>query len=107
LSGVSQDVELAIWIDDAVATRLSGAMLWTHFGVSGPVALNASRHWLHARIENRSVRVTVSFRPGAQLDELDAEWTRRGRTHPRATILSLLARGMPASVARALLDRLA
>jgi predicted flavoprotein YhiN len=37
---------------------------------------------------------------------VDAEWTRRGQTHPRATILSLLSRDVPASAARALLDRL-
>ncbi len=107
LSGVSQNVELSVWIDGRVAVRISGAMLWTHFGVSGPAALNASRHWLRARIENRAVRVTGSFRPGATLQDVDAEWTQRGQTHPRTTVLSLLARDMPASAARALLDRLA
>ncbi|HEV3142002.1 MAG TPA: NAD(P)/FAD-dependent oxidoreductase [Vicinamibacterales bacterium] len=106
LSGVSQDVELSIWIDGPVATRLTGAMLWTHFGVSGPVVLNASRHWLRAQIENRQVRVTVSFRPGIPLERVDAEWTRRGRTDPRTTIVSLLSRDVPASTARALLEHL-
>src|SRR5262249_53604332 len=50
LSGVSHDAEIAVWIDGAVATRLTGAVLWTHFGISGPVALNASRHWTRAQI---------------------------------------------------------
>src|SRR5437588_6217823 len=45
LSGVSLEVELAVWVDDRIATRLTGAMLLTHFGASGPVVLNASRHW--------------------------------------------------------------
>src|SRR5205823_6069579 len=54
LSGVSQDVELAVWIDGAVARRLRGALLWTHVGVSGPVAMNASRHWLRAELEGRT-----------------------------------------------------
>src|SRR6266550_1509143 len=40
LSGVSQNVELAVRVDGAVAVRLTGALLWTHFGISGPVALN-------------------------------------------------------------------
>ena len=107
LSGISQPVELAIWIDGAVAIRLTGAMLWTHFGVSGPAALDASRHVLRARLEERPVRVTASFRPGMQLSDVDAEWTARSRSHPRTAILSLLARDVPASVARALLDSLA
>ena len=48
LSGVAHDVELSVWVDGRVSTRLRGAMLWTHVGVSGPVALNASRHWLRS-----------------------------------------------------------
>ena len=56
ISGVSQDVELAVWIDGAVAIRVTGALLWTHVGVSGPVALNASRHWLRARSKDGRCR---------------------------------------------------
>ena len=81
LSGVSHDVELTVWVDERVAVRLSGALLWTHFGVSGPVALNASRHWLRARVEGRAVRMTVSFLPGATLPRVDAEWMRRSAAH--------------------------
>ncbi len=79
LSGVSQDVELAIWTEGALQIRLAGAMLWTHFGVSGPVALNASRHWLRARINGQQASVAVNFRPSRQFDDVDAEWVRLGR----------------------------
>jgi predicted flavoprotein YhiN len=48
LSGIAVDGDVSIWVDGAVAIRLSGALLWTHFGVSGPVVLNASRHWARA-----------------------------------------------------------
>src|SRR5262249_22672630 len=37
LSGVSHDAELTVWVDDRARIRLSGALLWTHFGISGPV----------------------------------------------------------------------
>jgi predicted Rossmann fold flavoprotein len=103
LSGVSLDAELAVWIDGAVAVRLRGAMLWTHFGVSGPVALDASRHLLRARLENRRAAITVSFRPGQLLDNVDAEWTRMSRTHPKASVQTMLATMVPASMAEALL----
>src|SRR5207249_3843034 len=58
LSGVAHDVELAVRVDGAVAARFTGALLWTHFGISGPVALNASRHWLRATLEGRRVALT-------------------------------------------------
>ena len=106
LSGVSHDVELAVWIDGRIATRLTGAMLWTHFGVSGPVALNASRHWMRAHIDQRSARLTVNFCPGESFDEVDARWNDRAREHPRATVQASLAQTLPASVASAIAGRL-
>jgi predicted Rossmann fold flavoprotein len=106
LSGVSHDVEIAVWIDGRVSVRLSGAMLWTHFGISGPVALNASRHWMRAQIEQRPVRLTVSFHPGASFEEIDARWSDRARETPRATVQSTLAASLPSSVAAAIMDRL-
>ena len=44
LSGVSLDATLTVWLDGRAALRLRESLLWTHFGISGPVALNLSRH---------------------------------------------------------------
>jgi len=106
LSGVAQDVELSIWIDGAVTERLSGAMLWTHFGASGPVALNMSRHWLRADLAGRKATITVNFCGGASFEEVDRRWTELAVTRPRASIGHTLATIVPASAARALLRAL-
>ncbi len=107
LSGIAQDVELTIWIDGAAGVRLQGALLWTHFGVSGPVAMNASRHWLRARLEGRRVAMTVNFRAGEPFERVDAELQRFAVDSPRASVQTMLAATMPASVATALLAQLA
>ena len=107
LTGVAQDVEIAIWIEGAVATRVRGAMLWTHVGVSGPAALDASRHWARARVDARRVEVTIAFEPGRTFEDVDAAWTRAAAEHPRTSAHAWLARAMPASAAHALLDALA
>jgi len=106
LTGVAHDVELAIWVDGTIAIRLAGAMLWTHFGVSGPVALNASRHWLRAANEGRAVAVTANFCPDRDFADVDGEWTRLANDHPRMAVHTALARVVPASVASALLSTL-
>ena len=106
VSGVSQDVELAVWVDGAVAIRLPGALLWTHTGVSGPVALNASRHWLRARLEGRAVAITANLRPGQRFDAVDADWVARARSQPKTAVQTTLAAMVPASVASALLRAL-
>lgn len=105
LSGVAVDGEIAVWIDGSVAIRLTGALLWTHFGASGPVVLNASRHWARARVEGRGVRVTLNYYPGRTFEAVDAH-LRASRQGGQATLRSQLASDMPDSVARALLDAL-
>ena len=107
VSGVSHDVELAVWIDGAVAIRLSGSLLWTHFGISGPVALNASRHWLRAQLEGRPVAMTANVRPGHRFNDVDADWQRLAIANPKASVQTTLASMLPASVAAAILRQLA
>ena len=106
LSGVAHDVELSLRVDGTIAMRVAGALLWTHFGISGPVVLNASRHWLRAQLEGRAAALTANFCPGRQFDAVDDEWQARARSAPRASVHATLSTIVPASVAAALLRRL-
>ena len=105
LVGVSQDVELTVWIDGAAATRLTGALLWTHIGVSGPAAMNASRHWLRAQLAGRTISITINFFPGVSFDDLDRRWTAQSAERPATTLQNALATMVPTSVAAALITR--
>jgi predicted Rossmann fold flavoprotein len=106
VSGVSQDVELSVWVDGAVRERLSGSLLWTHFGISGPVALDASRIWLRAELEGRDRRITLNLCPPDRFERVDARWARWATDRPRLSVQSALAAIVPASVAAALLVRI-
>ena len=103
LSGIAVDGEISIWIDGALATRIQGALLWTHFGVSGPVVLNASRHWARARLEARPVRLTLNLHPSETFDEVDLRWIAAAATRPRTSVRSVLAADLPDAVAVAVL----
>ena len=107
LQGVAHAVELTLWIDEKAAIRLAGSLLWTHFGVSGPVTLNMSRHWLRARLEGRRATLTASFTPGQSFEDADGWWTARALERPQTSVHHSLATLVPASVATALLTRLA
>jgi predicted Rossmann fold flavoprotein len=106
LSGVSHHVALHLWIDGRIAERQQGSLLWTHFGISGPVALNMSRHWLRADREGRSPRLTASFAPASSFDRLDAMWTELAASRPKSSLLAALSAHVPGSVAAAMLGRL-
>lgn len=106
VQGVAQDVELAVWINGAVAIRVPGALLWTHFGVSGPAVLDASRHWLRAQLEGRPARVTVSLCRGEPFEATEARWTTMSTDRPRTSLQTALAEILPASMAGVVLERL-
>jgi predicted flavoprotein YhiN len=106
LSGVAHDAELTLWTDAAVEIRLRGSVLWTHFGISGPVTLNMSRHWLRATLEQRRASLTLSFCPDQTFDDVERWWTARTGERPHASVVTQLAGLVPASVADALATRL-
>lgn len=106
VSGVAHDVELALRVDGRTAERIRGPILWTHFGISGPAALDASRHWLRARLEGSRVALTANLRPGETFESIDPAWTAMAGHHPRLAVQNALAEMLPASVAAALLETL-
>jgi len=104
LAGVAHPAAITLRSDGRIRIRLEGAMLWTHFGVSGPVVLNASRHWLRARLEGADVDVRVSVMPADTFESLEAWLLEQQRDRPRATTRSALSSRLPASVADAWLS---
>ena len=99
LSGVAHPVGLTLRVDGRIATRLKGALLWTHFGVSGPVALNLSRHWHRASLARAATEVLLNVCPGETLESLERWWLEQERTRPRARIATALSSRLPARVA--------
>jgi hypothetical protein len=53
------------------------------------------------------VRLTVSFCPGRSFEDVDRQLIDAGQARPRASARSILADWLPASVAAAIVDRLA
>jgi predicted Rossmann fold flavoprotein len=99
LAGVAHEAALSLLADGAIATRLEGAMLWTHFGISGPVALNMSRHWHRARRAGRDVEVRLNICAGETFESLEEWWLAQDRLRPKALVSTVLATRLPASVA--------
>jgi predicted Rossmann fold flavoprotein len=103
ISGVSLEASLTLWIDRRAALTLRSALLWTHFGISGPVALNMSRHWLRAMLEQRNVRLTASFVPDWNFQDAETFVLSETRERPRGSVGTMLGRLLPASMGAALL----
>ena len=104
LSGVSLEVDL--WVRrSAQALRLRGPLLFTHFGVSGPVVLDASRHWSQAQAAGSPCEMWVSFLPGMDFSAAENWLLDAARTNPSGLLRARLAERVPASLAAALMAR--
>lgn len=80
LAGVAAPVRVEVRA--ATGKRLAtfeGDLLCTHFGLSGPVILDVSRHILAARQHDPGARLLVAFLPHAHPDNLVLELSTLGR----------------------------
>jgi len=92
IRGTSVDAELSVRAQSGrVIHRERGAMLFTHFGISGPVVLDISRHW----IANRPAALTANLLPGETWESMQSMLIAESRQNPHATISSVLRRRLP------------
>lgn len=92
LSGTAVEVELIL---RGANHRERGSMLLTHFGLSGPVVLDMSRHWIAHRGE-----LVANLLPGETFESLEAQLL---ATNPHTTFGNFAhRRGVPERLADAL-----
>jgi predicted Rossmann fold flavoprotein len=103
LSGLSSDVALAVQAPSGkVLASVEGALLCTHFGVSGPAVLDISRHWLAAqeRPPDGGVSLLVNWLPRMSGEQVETALIGLGSGTPGRWLRDLL----PERLARALCD---
>ncbi len=106
LPGIAHDVELTVRAQGCKPARFGGALLWTHFGISGPVILDASRTWLRTRLEQRRPTLSANFLPGDNFTSAERKLLNLAASQPRLFLHNALAALLPARVADAVLRRL-
>lgn len=66
-----KNIEVTILDDDKELYREFGEMLFTHFGVSGPVLLSASSY-VAKRLKKNNLTLSVDLKPALSREQLDA-----------------------------------
>ncbi|MBV8517421.1 MAG: NAD(P)/FAD-dependent oxidoreductase [Acidobacteria bacterium] len=104
-SGTSADVELSVRASSGrVLARHRGALLCTHFGISGPVVLDVSRHWIAARRDDADAVLVVNFLPGETFESFERFLLAEASRNPRATLASALRGRVPERIVDALAE---
>ena len=107
LSGLSQEVELKTVVDGRQVDRRTGSLLWTHFGISGPVVMDASRWWTLASERRQPVSLYGNFLPGRSGEQV-RDWIRlQAAAHPERSLVRTMATALPERFAAALCERFA
>lgn len=102
LKGIAIDVELTLAEPTGkVRHRQTGAMLLTHFGLSGPAAMDISRHF-GGDFTDRGYTLTANLLAGATFDSLEADLLEQTRHHPRRSVLQVVQPHFPERLALAL-----
>jgi predicted Rossmann fold flavoprotein len=102
LSGLTQQVELLTNVNGRSLDRRTGSLLWTHFGISGPVVMDASRFWTLARERGDTVEIYGNFLPGGTQEQTRRWFLEQAATQPRRGIVKALAQVIPQRCGEAL-----
>jgi predicted Rossmann fold flavoprotein len=102
LSGLSQNVELTTLVDGREVDRRTGSLLWTHFGISGPAVMDASRFWTLATDRGAQVDLYGNFVPGMTSVDLKEWFVARATEHPRRSVTRTLSMLVPDRFAESL-----
>lgn len=105
LQGLSlKNVRVKLLADSKKITELFGEMLFTHFGVSGPIILTLSRQAARLLADKKFVELEINLKPALTPEQLDARLLRDFDKFKRKTIKNALVELLPAKLIPIILD---
>jgi len=105
LQGLSlRNVTVRVWANGKKQAEAFGEMLFTHFGVSGPIILSLSRQVVDALRLGQRVILSIDLKPALDEGKLDARLLRDLDAHGKQQFRTLLRGMLPRKLIPACLD---
>jgi len=105
LEGLSlRNVNVSVWVGGSKTNEAFGEMLFTGFGVSGPIILTLSREVVDALRVGRRVALSVDLKPALDHPTLDARILRDIDASPKRHVRNMLKELLPSSLVPVCLD---
>ena len=99
LMGLSlKNVSASLWVEGKKASEEFGEMIFTHFGLSGPIILTISRQAVLALEKKQKVEITVDLKPALDFDKLDKRLQRDLNENGKKQIYNLFRLWMPSKL---------
>jgi predicted Rossmann fold flavoprotein len=99
LQGLSLiNVKVNVWIDGKKVDEEFGEMLFTHFGLSGPIILTLSRRHNEAIQQKRNVILSIDLKPALDDQKLDNRLQRDLNENGKMKLVNLFRQWLPAKL---------
>jgi len=103
LPGITLEVELAVASGTGkVQHRQHGSMLLTHFGLSGPAAMDISRYWIAAHADDPASALLCNLLPDMNSEHVGRALINLTQKHGKAGVADILSDKLPKRLAEAL-----
>ncbi len=93
-----KNVQASIWVNQKKCGEDFGEMIFTHFGLSGPIILTLSRIVVDALNDGSKVEVSIDLKPALDEQKLDARLLRDLDETGKKRISNLFRNWLPASM---------
>lgn len=99
LQGLSlKNISASVWVNGKKSAAAFGEMLFTHFGVSGPIILTSSRDIVDALQAGSSVVLSIDLKPALDHQKLDLRLLRDIQAHGKQQFQTWLKELLPRSM---------
>jgi len=99
LQGLSlKNVKVTVWIMDKKQAEAFGEMLFTHFGLSGPIILTLSRFIVKELINNNKIDISIDLKPALDNSKLDKRLLRDLNQYGKKQIDNIFKLWLPAKL---------
>jgi len=99
LQGLSlRNVNVTLFVDGEKKAEQFGEMLFTHYGVSGPIILTLSKQVVDAVLQKEPVSLSIDLKPALDEQKLDArllrDFDQKGKQHFQRILKGLLPQSL-------------
>lgn len=99
MQGISlKNVQVNVWIDGKKQGEAFGEMMFTHFGLTGPIILSLSRKFSREIRERRNIEFALDLKPALDHEKLDTRLLRDIDEHGKRSFQSLLKLLLPSGM---------
>jgi len=101
-----KNVRATVWVNDKKYGEAFGEMIFTHFGLSGPIILTLSRIMVTELQNGNKVKVSIDLKPALDEQKLDNRLIRDLNEHGKKRLANIFRLWLPSSMVPVFIEEL-